>query len=268
MFGYLKLDKNCPKELQVEYKKYYCFLCRSLQKHYGFISRFFLSFDVAFFLILCADESFLTDIEKVHCVKSTGNLNKLLDTTVSQKIATLNMQLMAAKLKDDIVDENDIKAKLAMFLFKRKIAKAIKNCPDMWKLIDEKYEQLRKLEKTNADLETLEKQFSQMMEEIAVKCFELEDVDRRALLISGTKWIYFVDAVDDLDKDIREGTFNPLKHFESFENLAKTNYKFISNHFHSLFSKSIILEGGKNAAILNRLMHVRLTECLINVVTK
>jgi hypothetical protein len=44
------------------------------------------------------------------------------------------------------------------------------------------------------------------------------------LLKAISKWLYFIDAIDDLDENIAEGTFNPFLEYKSFKNL-KLNYK-------------------------------------------
>ena len=268
MFGYLKMDSQSSKELNQEYKKYYCFLCRSLQKHYGFAARFLLSYDLAFFLILCAEDGFLDQLEKVHCVKGSKALSGLLETAISRDIATLNVLLMAAKLEDDVIDDNALKAKIAKALFSPQIRKAKKAKPEAWDILMRDYDALRALEKNAASLEELEKQFSGMMCSIARECFGVSDAARMDALELGTRWIYFIDAVDDLDENIAEGTFNPLTAYGSFENLKNNHYGFLVAHFAQLYSKHPRVEGSKSAAIINRLINSRLIECTVGVLTK
>ena len=69
MFGYFKLDKECPTKLFSQYKKYYCFLCRTLGKHYGVAARFTLSYDIAFLAMLVTDASLLKEINKVSILE-------------------------------------------------------------------------------------------------------------------------------------------------------------------------------------------------------
>ena len=52
MFGYIKPDGYAPKKYKEYFRKHYCFLCRALDRHYGFFSRLFVSFDVTFFAVL------------------------------------------------------------------------------------------------------------------------------------------------------------------------------------------------------------------------
>jgi hypothetical protein len=268
MFGYLKMDGQSSKDLNQEYKKYYCFLCRSLQKHYGVLARFFLSYDVAFFLILCADDGFLNSLEKVHCIKNSENLGELLDSKISKDIATLNLQLMAAKLEDDIIDDNDATAKIAKLIFSGKINRAKKAYPKMWEILTQEYDALRMIENRAGKLDELEIQFSKMMVRIATECFGVSDVAKIDALELGTRWIYFIDAVDDIDKNISEGVFNPLSQYGSFENLKNNHYIFLAEHFSNLYRNHPYVDGNKSAEIINRLINYRLLESTVNVLTK
>lgn len=268
MFGYLKLDNNCPKNIRAAYKKYYCFLCRALEEHYGIRSRFLLSYDVAFYLILCADEAFLDGFEKIGCIKKNKELRGALQKPIAKQMAALNVLLAAAKLQDDIIDDNDIKAKAGTVVLSSAIKKAKNDFPLVWEIIDNEYKVLRDLELAGGSLSELEVQFSRMMKRLTVECFGLTDEKRLAILEMGTKWIYFIDAVDDIDDNIMEGTFNPLTSFHSFSNLKNENYTFVTSHFNEIRKVPPIISGGVEAEIINRLVHVRLIECTVDVLTK
>lgn len=268
MFGYLKLDNNCPKNLKVSYKKYYCFLCRALQKFYGFKTRFLLSYDVAFFLILCSDDAFLDDFEKIGCIKKSKALSVTLQKPIAKKIAALNVQLAIAKLQDDVIDDDDIKAKIAKLVFSSASAKAKREFPLMWEIIDGEYKELRRMELNSCSLDDIELQFSKMMKRVAQECFGISDEKRISLLEIGTKWIYFIDAVDDIDDNIAEQTFNPLIEFGSFDKLKNENYAYIARHFNEIRKDPPHLSGGIEADIINRLLDVRLFECTVDVLTR
>lgn len=268
MFGYLKLDNHCPQHLKVSYKKYYCFLCRALQEFYGFKARFLLSYDVAFFLILCSDDAFLYDFEKIGCIKKSNMLYETLQQPIAKKIAALNVQLAVAKLQDDVIDDDDIKAKAAKLIFSSASNKAKHDFPLMWEIIDGEYKELRRMELDNCGLDDIELQFSKMMKRVAQECFGILDENRLTLLEIGTKWIYFIDAVDDIDDNIAERTFNPLTKFGSLDKLKNENYLYIAQHFNEIRKDPPYLSGGVEADIINRLVDVRLIECTIGVLTR
>ena len=234
MFGYFVLDKKAPDRLRKLYKKNYCYLCRSLGHHYGLSSRFMLSYDVSLFLILVTKFEYLNNVGEIKCTNKNGRLTYNYEH--SEAIAALNLLLVCAKCDDDIIDEKSKKAKLLKFFLGRKFKKAKKLNPLMWDIIKNGYEGVRVLENNNSKLEDLENAFSNMMVRIAKECFNLEDPFKLNSLKLLSKWLYFIDAVDDLDKDIRYKRFNPLKMIaDSNYDLKNRKYLFIANHIKELY---------------------------------
>lgn len=270
MFGYFKLDKECPTKLFSQYKKYYCFLCRTLGKHYGVAARFTLSYDIAFLAMLVTDASLLKEINKIHCLKFENSLSELLDKEVAKKIASVNVLLATAKLEDDILDENSIKAKMIYFLLSSAIRKAKKSNPDMWEIISNGYTNIRVLEKDNQTLETLENSFADIMCNVAKECFEINNGQKLSLLKAISKWLYFIDAIDDLDENIAEGTFNPFLEYKSFKNLKLNYKKGIIEHYYSLFKDVNLSKNTSeiNEDVINRVVFWGIPEMTVKVLTK
>ena len=129
MFGYIKLDGYASKNQKDYFRKNYCFLCRSLDKHYGFFSRLFVSYDVTFFTVLFSEENYLKDVSKISCYKSTSMLKSRLKDEFSKKIAALNLALAAGELKDNINDKDKFYAKIAYKLYGRVFKKVKKDYP-------------------------------------------------------------------------------------------------------------------------------------------
>lgn len=270
MFGYFKLDKECPSVLFSQYKKNYCFLCKSISKHYGQLARFTLSYDVAFLLMVVSEETFLDNIKKIHCVKSDTQLKTLLKYKKARDVATVNILLSAAKLEDDIYDENSLSAKIIYMILRKAINKAKKYSPDMWDIISEEYSAIRCLENNNAELEQLEKQFSNMMTRIAKECFGLSDNYSISVLDVASKWLYFIDAVDDIDDNLSDGTFNPFAKYGSFTRLKKGKYIDLINHFNELYTILPYKNNHKtlNMQTIDRVMFWGLPEATVRVLCK
>lgn len=268
MFGYFKLDKTCSAHIADIHKKYYCLLCRSLGKHYGPISRLFLSYDVTLFLIMLGDNLTLEEMGRVPCVGTTAPLKHACCQTAQKKCAALNLLLVAGKLEDDVLDENSLKSKLALFLFSGLFKRARRDFPDLWDMIHSKYEELRLLEKQNGSLADIETVFSDMMTGIARHCFGLEDPDRLHLLECASKWLYFIDAVDDLDSNLLEHTFNPLQEYDSFHTLKNHHYFELASHYQELFSNLQKASGGRGTAVVNRIIFRGIPEETIRVLTR
>ena len=269
MFGYFKMDKNSPEQLIQYYRKNYCYLCRALGKNYGACARFVLSYDVAFYLILVSNEDYLRDIQRVTCINRTKELNERLQGDLAERIASFNILLTAEKLEDDIKDEAKTIAKVAKFLLAKPIKKAKRLQPLMWKIIHETYEELRELEKRDASLEEIEECFARLMSDVATKCFGLDDEKKIEYLKVASKWLYFIDAVDDLDKDLKEGTFNPLKGFGSFGELKNHNYLYISEHIRGMYQTIKREEETElGTAVLSRVLFSGIPSSTVSVLTK
>ena len=114
MFGYIKPDGYAPKKYKDYFRKNYCFLCRALDKHYGFFSRLFVSFDVTFFAVLFSEDNYLADMGKVRCFKSSAKLKEHLNDEFAEKIAALNLALAAGELVDNIGDKDKFYARVAI----------------------------------------------------------------------------------------------------------------------------------------------------------
>ena len=269
MFGYFKLDRECPREIFNDYKKYYCFLCRALQRHYGLAARFTLSYDVAFFLIMVAEEDYLAKIKKVSCLKSDDALRQALEHPLSQTIAALNILLSAAKLEDDICDEQKFSSKVISGILSSAIRRAKKNEPLMWEIISGEYDALRQLEAQNAPLEALESCFSRMMLRLATECFRLEDAGQLACLETASKWLYFIDAVDDVDENLEEGSFNPFASYGSFAKLKNHNYLYLTRHMQQLYAHiPRQTPTGMNRLIVSRILFRGIPDATVQVLTR
>ncbi len=269
MFGYFKLDRDCPPEIFNDYKKYYCFLCRALQRHYGLSARFTLSYDVAFFLILVSDDAYLGKIKKVECFKGGEALSEALAHPLSKDIAALNLLLSAAKLEDDILDEQSLSSRAVSLVLHRAIRKAKKNAPHMWEIISGEYAALRELERQNGDIHALETCFARMMLRLAEECFGLQDRERLAYLQTAAKWLYFIDAVDDLDENLKEGTFNPFASFGSFRELKNRRYRYLTDHIRQLYADTPRqTPDGMNCLITNRILFRGIPDTTVRVLTR
>ena len=250
------------------YKKYYCLLCRGLQFHYGTISRFLLSYDVAFFMAFLDDKDTFHSLQKIRCLKKTLELTDACKTEFVKKTAALNILFAAGKLDDDKIDDRDFKAFIAQWVFNEPIKKAKKDFPKMWEIIKNEYDNIRHLEQENRSLEEIENAFATMLYRIVNECFNISDEYKLKMLKSAASWLYFIDAVDDLDENIKKGTFNPLLHMESFYILKNSEYKNIADHFRSLYNDYPTMSGEINAAIINRVLYFGMPETMIRIMTR
>ena len=217
MFGYVRI---CKDELKVReynmFRSYYCGLCKSLKKEYGFASRMGLSYDVTFLAVLLSsicDEN--TRLSPERCIVSPHRKKPIAQTSNALTYAAdVNVILTYAKLKDDWHDEHSVKALLCLPLFwgaKRKIKK--KN-PDLLKKVQTHLSNLSELERKKcAETDKLANEFGEILKVVFFAYTNTDEVQKRILSHIGYglgRFIYIMDAYEDMEKDKKEKSFNPF----------------------------------------------------------
>ncbi len=245
MFGYVKTDMpNLYVKDTVLYKAVYCGLCKSIGKCSGTRGRLTLNYDLAFlsaFLHNVIGEDF--KVERQLCI-----IHRLVKRPVavpdelSVNVGALNVILAYYKLTDDVIDGNKGKAKRR--LIKKAYKKAKKLQPNLDSIVKERYNDLRKLEKSNCDsIDIVADPFGKMLKEIVVALIgekATENVQNVAYNLG--KWIYLIDALDDYDKDKKEKNFNVFINAyneENKEQFVKNQYSDLALIFGTIISEIV-----------------------------
>jgi len=237
MFGYLRGFKHhMPEKLKLAYKNYYCGTCFALQHNYGEISRFLLSYDVIMLgLLLKSHEQPLC--ERLRCFGQRSKKQQYASDKW-KKVAALTILLTAEKLRDDIEDENSLKAKIAFRVFAESIKKAKQEFPEMYSLIATGYEKILASEKANKNVIEIAEDFSTMMES-TFNCIQSDsNTVNIAYIKAVSEWIYFIDALDDYEEDVKKGRFNPLiKNNDTHSNYINTNFTEVCRFIRHFYQK-------------------------------
>ncbi len=214
MFGYVKPEKPyLYMKDDTLYNALYCGVCKSIGKGCSQTARLSLTYDIAFFSALVhnlANED--VKITRQRCVTHWVRKRPMVEKgdRLTDLSAAINVELAYYKIKDDILDGNGGKIKLA--LFKRSHKRVLKKNPEISKIIEKNYSDLFKLEKDKcAVLDMVCDPFSKMMEELGGYALGDKSTEsaRKMFYFLG-KWIYLIDALDDYEKDVKEGCYNPF----------------------------------------------------------
>ncbi len=221
MFGYIRPLKA---ELLVrEYEQYrgvYCTLCRWMGKAYGRISRLTLSYDATFLAMVIAGMSeecpqfsagrcVVNPMKK--CAYCSGNEEAF------RYAAALSILLTDAKLRDDQADGKlpaKIGAGFLRLLGRGSRKKAAKAYPRLEELV-ESYVQAQSLAEKQPGI-SLDACADPTAQLLASVLRELSpENEKRALILERFgyflgRWIYLMDAADDLSDDLKKGNFNPF----------------------------------------------------------
>ncbi len=213
MYGYIRFygDELKMKDLRL-FKAYYCGLCHTLKQNYGQKSRMLLSYDMTFMAI------FMDAIsgERLPWGQSTCPVSPwkkkpvILKTRGLEKAAFLSVLMGYYKMEDAWQDEKMKLAKVAMALYRKPFRKTISQWPDTAAIIEEKLKIFYQNEKTpNMGLDELTHPFAELIAMVLAE--EAEEGQRDTFYKIGYhagRWLYFIDALDDLPKDMEKQGFN------------------------------------------------------------
>ncbi|MGL5869571.1 MAG: DUF5685 family protein [Clostridium chrysemydis] len=237
MFGYITPMKPEMKVKDYElFRSYYCGVCMSIKKNYGNLPRLGLNYDMTFLAILLDSlEDTSLDLKSKRCI-AHPNLKKqmIFNNRAIDYAASMNVSLVYFKLLDDKLDDNTVKSKLSLFAlspYRRKFSKDIEKVNNV---IKENLLNLEKLEKSKSftSIDEICHPFSVIVGSILKKYpyrFKNDSFTLRENLYdlgySLGKWIYLIDALDDLKEDMEKDKFNPINYLFNKENLDYTSFK-------------------------------------------
>ena len=216
MFGYIRTD--VPELLVREneyYRALYCGLCRAQGKCTGQCSRMTLSYDIAFLALLrVAAEGKPTVIKRGRCIAHPFKKRNYIDFCEPLAYCAYASAILAyGKTIDDINDENGfekLKAHLAKPFVSRMRKKAIKNYLALDVRVQEGLQRLSDIEKQKLpSVNVPADEFGNILADIL--SFGLEGDSEKIMRNIGRhigRWIYIVDAADDLEDDLKKERFN------------------------------------------------------------
>lgn len=214
MFGYVTI---CEPELKVKdlkkYKAYYCGLCRTLKEEYGFMGQMTLTYDMTFAVILLSSlyES-IAEVEMHRCKVHPVKKQPMLRNEITSYAAAMNVLLAYYHMEDDWQDDRKVSSLLTKNMIQGKAKKIIEQYPRQSRVIRESLQKLSACEKEESqDIDRAAGCFGELMAEIFVY---KEDIWAKTLRKMGFymgKFIYIMDAYEDLPEDIKKNRYNPLK---------------------------------------------------------
>lgn len=218
MFGYIEPDKSQLRLWEYErYRAVYCGLCRSMGKHTGSLSRLSLNYDYVFLaMIRSALEGTEPKFEPSRCMlHPTKKRAMAIDDKVLEYCAQVSAMLTYHKVQDNIADCRSAK-KLA-FMALGPVSKGIYKRADAVKelgvRVAELLREMSELEKSaDATPDMLADVFGKIMSEIFTHGLESDSGKRIAAEIGfhTGRYIYLADALDDAERDMKSGEFNPF----------------------------------------------------------
>ena len=227
MFGYITIaPAGLSKERQERYRAMYCGLCHTLGENFGPIGQMTLSYDVTFLYLLLSslyepDET----AQNERCLPHPLRTHPYVQNNLAQYCCDMNFALAYHKCRDDWQDDHSPLSRAEMALLQKGYQKIAARYPEKCRMIEACLHDLSVLEKSgSATLDAAANLSARMLG--AIYRFQ-EDAWADELEQMGQwmgRFIYLMDAYDDLPSDIRKKRFNPLRELQNdpgFESMIK-----------------------------------------------
>lgn len=223
MFGYIRPRRDTL--LVRDYDRYraaYCGLCRALGKRCGFAARFLVSYDMTFLYLLFRAPEKAGESRKCHCPAHVARHSCELGGDAMDLAADFSVLLYYWKLRDAVADERGLRrfgARLASLFLRRAYRKATRRHPAEDAFIRQQLSRLAQLEAAHSDiLDAPADAFATLLTCLASLHPQVRVAQQ--LLYHVGRFIYLVDALDDLPGDCKRGSYNPLRYRFSLQDGA------------------------------------------------
>ena len=194
MFGYVRVDKpNILIKDFATYKAYYCGLCKTISKKYfNQLMRLGVNYDIAFLSMLAHNyEDLEPRFKDARCF--------------------VHPVLGYYKLYDDRRDKGGIRYAAAAGAIAPAYKKAKARFPELDSALKKCFAELSELESEGcSDIDVLAENSAEMLVAVGRAALKGFDADAETLCSNLGRWIYVVDAYDDMAKDQKEKSFNPF----------------------------------------------------------
>lgn len=220
MFGYVVVNKPELKIREFEiYQGYYCGLCKSIKNRYGNIKRFTLNYDLTFVALLLSSLD-LNDptVTQENCIVHPTQKKKIYHDEYIDYCADMTLLFSYYKCKDDWIDDH----KKSAWLLKKILSNSYKNVlskyPNKCEKILSSLNQLTYYEQSNEkNIDVVSNCFGEVMGEVL--CFKNDEwhpILRKVGHALG-KFIYLMDAYDDMNEDQKKKEYNVFLHYPNIE---------------------------------------------------
>ncbi|WP_315067524.1 DUF5685 family protein [uncultured Clostridium sp.] len=287
MFGYVTpLKAEMKVKDFARFKCYYCGLCCHIKKEFGNMPRLSLNYDMTF-LGLLLDALNPEELEVAHHRCSLHPTEKKIIITNNRALAyaaAMNISLSYYKLLDDVYDDKNFKSKFLSTLlspYTRKFSTPILEINDKLKQCLDKLSILEN-NKSFIYIDEISDPFSDLVG-ILLRDYPYEliddSVELRSILYnlgySIGKWIYLIDALDDLKSDMEKGKFNPINFlynknslpYDKFIESVKPKIEFtILNCGYSCKENLDKLNLNRNNDILYNIIELGLMDKYVNII--
>ena len=217
MFGYVRPLRDELKCRDFDlYRATYCGLCRCMRRRFGLLAPMFLNYDFTFLALLVSptEEHFSPCRGRCH---ANPFLKKYMcpESPALERAADESVILTWWQLRDKARDEGlwkGLPARALALALKPSYRKAARLRPDFDRAVGESLAALDRMEAEHCpSIDRPADTFATLLQAAAPKEGDAgRDRAMEQLLYHLGRWIYLIDAQDDLEEDARTGSYNPI----------------------------------------------------------
>ena len=216
MFGYVRPSpQRLGDEDMQRFSAVYCGLCRTLGERYGLSARFILNYDFAFLVLLLSEPTASEILHRGCLAHPVKGRDYFASNEALELAADCSVILAWWQLCDGVHDHGAmgaLKYRAGAAALGHAYRKARELRPEFDRSTALLLDRLHALESADcASMDEAADTFAQLLQGISR---EVSDPTKarvlEQMLYHLGRWIYLIDAADDLAEDFRNGNYNPL----------------------------------------------------------
>ena len=213
MFGYIYVNQKAlsPPDRKT-FQAYYCGLCQCLKKYYGIKGQMLLTYDMTFVVILLSGlyELRYKKLE-FRCPMHPAKKKTSYVNEASRYAASMNVLLSYYDLLDDWEDDRAVPKKVMSQAIHKDFQKVQRMYPRQAAAVERYVDGLHRYELiAEKNLDAIAGLTGEMLGEIFVWKEDVWAEELRCMGFYMGKFIYLMDAYEDMEKDVRRNAYNPF----------------------------------------------------------
>ena len=214
MFGYINVNKKeLSEENQKIYQAYYCGLCQRLRENCGKRGQILLSYDMTFLELLLTGLYEPEERKKTFtCMVHPTKKQNAIENEVSDYCAAINLMLAYHNLMDDWKDEKKHSKVYLANMISKSYLEFANQYPRQAKAIENYMQQMEEYEKRKeSNIDLVAGLTGEMLGEVFAWKEDEWYHELKTLGCYMGRFIYMMDAYEDIDKDEKKDSYNPLR---------------------------------------------------------
>lgn len=213
MFGYVIINREALSEAEfVRFRAHYCGLCHQLREQYGLSGCATLSYDLTFLqLLLTSLYEPKEDRRRELCLLHPLKKHECVLSPVNQYAADMNIAMTWHKCRDNWADEKSLLSLGERKLLDRAYRQVEARYPEKCAFFAQRIDELSEVEKngdTRIDRPT--NLTGQLFGEMFAYKDDLWSETLRSMGEALGRFVYLMDAYEDLPGDLKKHRYNPL----------------------------------------------------------